>query len=130
MPAAPVARRLLLATAASAGLGATGCLHVVRDRPALPSVHTPCVPNACGAACETHGTYAAPAPYGGEVIDQGRPVYESYAPAPPPAAPLPMPAPAVEIERPTEDRGADELPPPPAPLVTPAGFTRIAAPRR
>ena len=132
MPVPPIttaAARPLLAAAAAAGFGVTGCLHVVRDRPAVPSAQTPCVAHACGAACDTHGggwseapTYAPPAP----------------APAPPAFTPLPaMPAPlsAPPVERyspgPPADAGSydgDIAPPPP--LVAPAGYTRLAAPRR
>ena len=129
MPTAPAARRLLFSTvAAAASAGATGCLHVVRDRPAVPSSAVPCVPDVCGS---DHLGPAAPLP----------PSRDTWAPppatVPAPLAPAPAPPPpAVERYEPLPpaappDAGdADTAPPPPAPLLAPAGFTRIAAPPR
>ena len=143
MPTRPAARRLFLAAAASAGVGVTGCLHVVRDRPAVPSAHTPCVAHACGTACETHGRGGGVVPYAAPVIGYGGEadrVPPAPAPAPPayrPALPYrdaaPMPAPPTLAPPPAlidGDAGGDLSPPPPAPLLTPAGYTRIALPRR
>ena len=141
MPTTSAARRLLFAAAASAGVGATGCLHVVRDRPAVPSAHTPCVAHACGTACDTHDWTGEPAPHAAPTIDYGADSHKvPPAPAPPayrPAVPdrdaAPMPAPPTLAPPPSlmeRDAGRDLSPPPPAPLLTPAGYTRIATPRR